>query len=66
MRQTKKIFTTSERRLALVAAIVVVAISTFGMTLGSGFVTSTGTGDRAAYGFSDLPGVADARPLATS
>ena len=63
MRRTDGIFTRSERRLAILAAIVVIAITALALLTGGLFTPSSGTGGGAGYGFADLPGVTDARPL---
>jgi hypothetical protein len=66
MRRTNRIFSPGERRMALAAVVVVAAVITLALTTGGIFSPSTGTGNRAGYGFADLPGVADAQPLVTN
>ncbi|WP_395943741.1 hypothetical protein [Brevundimonas sp.] len=63
MRRTNRIFTQGERKLAVLAAIIVIAITTLALAMGGLFTPSSGTGGRAGYGFADLPGVMDATPL---
>jgi hypothetical protein len=63
MRRTNGVFSRSERRLALLAAVIVVAVTTLTLLTGGLFNPSAGTGGRTGYGFADLPGVSDARPL---
>ena len=63
MRRTNGVFSRGERRLALYAAIVVVAITALTLLTGGLFAPPAGTAGSAGYGFADLPGVMDARPL---
>ena len=61
--RTNGVFSRKERRLAAVAAVIVVAITALALITGGLFTPSTGAGGRNGYGFADVPGVMDARPL---
>ncbi|WP_426025993.1 hypothetical protein [Brevundimonas sp. TSRC1-1] len=63
MRRTDGLFTRRERRIAILAAILVIVITGLALITGGLFHPSTGTGGAGGYGFADLPGVTDARPL---
>ncbi|MCC4295134.1 hypothetical protein [Brevundimonas aurantiaca] len=60
-RTTDRLFTPAERRLALIAAVVVVAFTV--LTLFTGGLVAPSAGGQMSRGVSDLPGVTDARPL---
>jgi hypothetical protein len=64
MRRTNGVFSRSERRLAIWAAVIVVVVTALTLITGGLVAPPAGTAGRAGYGFADLPGVMDARPLA--
>ena len=60
MRRSNGVFTQGERRLAVMAAIIVVAVTVIGLAMGGLINPSLG---QHGAGFADLPGVLDATPL---
>ncbi len=63
MRRTNGLFSRGERRLGILAAVIVIAIIALTLITGGLFNPSAGTSGQTGYGFADLPGVTDARPL---
>jgi len=63
MRRSNKVFSSIERRLAVLAVVAVAAL--VGLTLATGglFNPSAGTGGQTGYGVAELPGVMEATPL---